>query len=458
MLQYMVGACDPRYHDPNRVLRTLPVQTPAHEYGAVAASAPPWNPRVVPEHKLRRALPLNPKFVRLTKEWVDECVDPNLQRYLTKPPPGGYGTLYAYIKYGGGHCRSYGGQTQQPFHDRHAQHRDAWKRKDGKPVTWFDQELHKVGEQWFHKVILALLPIAELNDAEVALIAQFRLCTTCKTWGYNLDPGGKSSSPTAETRAKISATMLEPEKNAELRRIRQEEAKRQEAADPGARKRRAEEAMAAMPADKVATMRANITAALRTPEFRALKSTQAQEQAEREEAADPGGRKRRVEEAMAAMPAEKMATMKANSTAAHRTPEYRALKSTHAQEQAKREEAADPGGRKRRGEKQMAAVHLGTYWYANTYHEPFEPSKKKRKAMRAAHNAVQEVPLYMLGKDGETLFRVETDGNLINRDAIGKRHVWNDDEGYATDESVSLRRSSLRRSPPPYSRSLSSLP
>ena len=58
--------------------------------------------------------------------------------------------------------------------------------------------------------------------------------------------------------------------------------------------------------------------------------------------------------------------------------------------------------------------------------------------MRAAHDVEgYEIPLYTLGRDGETLFRVETTGDLINRWALGKRVKKN---GYDSDESVSQSR------------------
>ena len=470
----------------------------APPFPSQAAPLPPTlpDPVVGVADPLRCPLPRTAKFVRLTKAWVDANVGPQLQQYLHRHPPPGYEVLYAYIKKRG-RKRAYGGKSKN-FPVRHSKHctngKDRWRKGKFRRAQEIDKDIRRKGIGAFHVVILALVPEAEINEEEVALIKQFKLYPQSLGYGYNNHPGGGSGGPVSdETRRRISESLRHPTTNAVLKANGKKQAEREEEAEPGVHKRRAKEGLDAMPTDKKATMLEKNAEANRTPESRALKReqaleqwgdpdfvelkrTQGKKQAEREEEAEPGGRKRRAEdqaereeeaepgvhkrrakEGLDAMPTDKKATMREKCTEAHRTPEARALKReqaleqwedpdfvelkrTQGKKQAEREEEVEPGGRKRRAEEQMKATHWRTFWYANSNHVPFEPSKKKRKAMRAAHDLEHEMPLYMLCKDGETLVCCRVTGALnMYHDPLGKRVVRQKNE-YDSDESVSASR------------------
>jgi len=279
-------------------------------------------------------LPKTEGFVKLTPEWVELNIDPRLQRYLTQPQPKGYGLLYCYIRKTG-LKKGYGGQTRMRFKRRHRGHLDNYRRSKRRSirVALFDTVLHHVGEKGFYKFILAVLPLSELDQGEVDLIAQFRLFTRYREYGYNMTSGGKAPQLSAESCAKISETkrnfspakkllISKKIKQAKARRLAidpdcfsrsaREQAARKEAADPGYLSRR----MKAIHERKEAADPGYLS--------RIMKA-----RAARMEKEDPGCHSRNIKKGKANMSDERRAQAAENNRAALRRPEARAKASAN---------------------------------------------------------------------------------------------------------------------------------
>ena len=198
--------------------------------------------------------------------------------------------------------------------------------------------------------------------------------------------------------AATSAAMLRPEVREATRKRATAQAEREEAANPGARRRRA----AAAEASRVAAGESSLAeraAAWRTansedwsrimseaqsrPEVREAHRASGIAQFAREEATNPGGRSRRASAQWADADDETRAAWVAANSKSHLRPEVRETSRRSAIAQAEREEAANPGGRSRR------AIE----WHANNPEKVAAAGAKKRATtLRKRQKRLDDAP------------------------------------------------------------------
>lgn len=141
-----------------------------------------------------------------TSVWNGFVIDSSLQKYIREPVELGFGVLYSLIDIDTD--RAYIGKTSSRKHgaiDRYRCHYRGTKRS----VSLINRALKKHGAAKFAFVILSKHPIAELNDAEKAAIAQHG---TVSPGGYNLRSGGEGGSEMHESSIKkLKQTVADPQ-------------------------------------------------------------------------------------------------------------------------------------------------------------------------------------------------------------------------------------------------------
>lgn len=101
----------------------------------------------------------------------------------------------------------YFGQTCQSVEERWRSDGSGYRPSIGNRITRFWAAIQKYGwDNFEHFVIASNLTADEANRFEELLIEKFN--TTNHIYGYNMQSGGKSHSPTQETREKIRNTLI----------------------------------------------------------------------------------------------------------------------------------------------------------------------------------------------------------------------------------------------------------
>jgi group I intron endonuclease len=145
----------------------------------------------------------------LGAEWRERHLRPELQKYLHCRFPEGYGIIYAFVKKFGDE-KAYVGQCfdKKGFGNRLRTHTNS------KNCAALSNAIECYGIDSFSIIVVDLLPIEELDDAEYEFIWQFK---TLIPSGYNIREGGSGGGLTGESLEQMRKTVRSSEKREEAR-------------------------------------------------------------------------------------------------------------------------------------------------------------------------------------------------------------------------------------------------